>query len=63
MLQLFEQVLPEFIDFIGDDILVAHNSSFDNTMLYANMKRIGIDNITFPTIDTLKLLIISIIIV
>ncbi len=50
-----EQVLPEFIDFIGDDILVAHNSSFDNTMLYANMNRIGIDNITFPTIDTLKL--------
>lgn len=50
-----EQVLPEFVDFIGDDILVAHNANFDNTMLYANMKRIGIDNITFPTIDTLKL--------
>ena len=40
-----EQVLPEFVDFI-DDILVAHNANFDNTMLYANMKRIGIDNIT-----------------
>lgn len=50
-----EEVLPDFIDFIGNSILVAHNARFDNSMLYANMKNIGLYFKPFPTIDTLQL--------
>ena len=50
-----EEVLPEFLSFIGSSILVAHNARFDNSMLYANLKNIGLYSKDFPTIDTLQL--------
>ena len=46
------EVLPEFMKFIGDDVLIAHNAPFDCGFIsYACMKR----NIKFnnPSIDTL----------
>ncbi len=48
------EVLPEFIDFIGDSILVAHNALFDLRHLYENMKKLNITR-TFSAIDTLNL--------
>ena len=50
-----EVVLPKFVEFIGDSCLVAHNATFDNSHLYSNMKRLGIFEKEFPTIDTLQL--------
>lgn len=50
-----EEVLPEFLNFIGSSILVAHNARFDNSMLYANLKNIGLYFNPLPTIDTLQL--------
>jgi len=31
-----EDIIPEFIDFIGNDILIAHNANFDINFLYDN---------------------------
>lgn len=50
-----EVVLPKFKEFIGDAILVAHNATFDNSHIYANLKRLGIFEKYYPTIDTLQL--------
>lgn len=47
--------IREFVDFCQGSILVAHNASFDVGMIYANLKREGISDISFPVIDTLNL--------
>lgn len=50
-----EAALPEFKKFIGDSILVAHNATFDNSMLYSFLKQLNIFDDYIPTIDTLQL--------
>ena len=50
-----EEVLPKFIDFIGEDVLIAHNSNFDMKFILHQMY---IQNYKKPknkVIDTLKL--------
>lgn len=47
-------VLPRFWKFIGDAILVAHNATFDNSHLFENLRKLGINVKTHPTIDTLQ---------
>jgi len=49
------EVLPSFFQFIGRDILVAHNAAFDLRMINRELKRIGQQKLVNPTIDTLKL--------
>lgn len=49
-----EAILPSFLEFIGDSILVAHNASFDMGHLYANMAKQNIEKKIFPVIDTLN---------
>lgn len=41
----FAEVVDKFVDFIGDDICVAHNAEFDMKFLNAELKTLG-----FPTI-------------
>lgn len=48
-------VLPKFYEFIKGSILVAHNASFDNSHIYANLKKLGLYEKPLPTIDTLQL--------
>ena len=36
-------VIPEFLEFIGSDTLVAHNAEFDMAFLDAEMRRLGLD--------------------
>jgi DNA polymerase III subunit epsilon len=45
-----EEVLPRFMEFVGDAILLAHNAEFDAGFLRAELQRIGL-----PTVDNLIL--------
>ena len=47
-------VLPKFLEFIGDSIIVAHNVSFDISFVEVNSKKLGI-NSDYKTIDTWSL--------
>ena len=50
-----DEILPEFFEFCGDSILVAHNAKFDVGMIYRDVKRLGLDVDMLPVIDTLNL--------
>ncbi|NHN28343.1 PolC-type DNA polymerase III [Paenibacillus agricola] len=50
-----EDVLPKFIEFIGDCVLVAHNARFDMGFIHENCKRLGIPKVTNPSLDTVEL--------
>ncbi len=50
-----EEVMPEFLDFVGDGILVAHNARFDMGHIYANLDKLKIKHTEFPVIDTLDM--------
>ena len=49
-----EAVLPEFLEFIGDRPLVAHNAKFDTAFLQNACKRLSLPY-TYTSIDTLSL--------
>ncbi len=49
-----EEVLPEFIEFIGDAFLVAHNASFDTSFIAHNCDIQGIEY-NYSHVDTLEL--------
>jgi DNA polymerase-3 subunit alpha (Gram-positive type) len=50
-----DDVLRRFKEWVGDAILVAHNASFDIGFLNAGYKKMGLDEVTNPVIDTLEL--------
>lgn len=50
-----EDVLPKFMEFAGDCILVAHNAKFDLGFIQANLKRLGRAETDNPVLDTLEL--------
>ncbi|MGI6018366.1 MAG: PolC-type DNA polymerase III [Marvinbryantia sp.] len=49
-----EEVLPQFLEFIGDAILAAHNASFDVSFIEENMRRLGLEK-EFTYVDTVGL--------
>ncbi len=49
-----DQVLPEFMDFVGDSCLVAHNADFDMGFIRAKAKKLGIP-VENSVADTLTL--------
>ncbi len=50
-----EEVLPKFLEFLGDSVIVAHNANFDYRFLrYWTIKTCG-KNLNNPYIDTLSL--------
>lgn len=52
---LIEDVLPTYLDFLGDGILVAHNLSFDKRFLNAASTQTGGDVLPNETLCTLRL--------
>jgi DNA polymerase-3 subunit alpha (Gram-positive type) len=50
-----EDVLPKFVEFIGDAVLVAHNARFDMGFIQANLRSMGIAPLPNPVLDTLEL--------
>ena len=51
----FKEVLPQIMEFLGDNILVAHNASFDIGFINAALAREGYPPLKNPVIDTLPL--------
>ena len=49
-----ETVLPQFLEFVGDRVLVAHNADFDTAFIRAACERQGLPY-TFTSADTLVL--------
>lgn len=50
-----EPQLKAFIEFIGDDILVAHNARFDIGFMQAACRQFGLPALNNPVLDTLEL--------
>lgn len=50
-----EEVLPKFIDFVGDYAVIGHNVYFDISFINYNAKILGLKLISGEVIDTLKL--------
>ncbi len=49
-----DEVLPDFMKFIGGGILIAHNAEFDASFLAENIKKVLKRELTNKTICTLK---------
>ena len=49
------EVLPGFVDFLGDAILVAHNLPFDARFLDVALAEAGLPPLQNPSLDTLRL--------
>ena len=49
-----ETVLPQFLEFVGDSVLVAHNADFDTSFIYSACCQLGIPY-TLTSVDTLTL--------
>ncbi|MDY6968662.1 MAG: exonuclease domain-containing protein [Spirochaetota bacterium] len=52
---IIDNVLPEFIEFIGNDVPIAHNATFDAVFLSYDIRRLGLNVPDIPIIDTCSL--------
>ena len=50
-----EEILPKFLDFIGDLPVICHNVPFDIGFINASLKRLNLNIIPNKTIDTIEL--------
>ncbi len=50
-----EEVLPQFLDFLGDAIFVAHYCQFDSSFIDAELQRTGLAPLSNPKLCTLRL--------
>ena len=51
----FSECIDEILEWIGDDVLVAHNATFDYFFLNEELRRIGRPALHNPVIDTLDM--------
>ena len=52
--QSIEKIMPKFLEFVGDSVMVAHNAEFDMSFINSNCRRMGI-SIDNPVLDTIPL--------
>ncbi len=50
-----KEALPKIITFFGDDIIVAHNATFDYSFLSSFYRRCGFGELKNPVIDSMKI--------
>jgi DNA polymerase-3 subunit epsilon len=50
-----DEVLPDYLDFLGDGIFTAHNLSFDRNFINAELGRVGAPELDVDTLCTLRL--------
>lgn len=50
-----EPVLKDFVEFVGDAVIVAHNARFDMGFIQASLKNAGMPLLDNPYLDTLEL--------
>ena len=50
-----DEVLPKFMDFIRDYIIIGHNANFDINFIYDNLEELNIPPITNDFVDTLRI--------
>lgn len=48
-------VIQDFVKFVGDAVLVAHNARFDMGFLHASCREVGVPELKNPVLDTLEL--------
>lgn len=53
--KMFPDIADEFLKFIGDDILIIHNSQFDLNFINKELENCGRKKIVNPIIDTINL--------
>ncbi len=53
--QPIKNIFPDFLDFLGDSVLIGHNVNFDLRFLNAELERNGFSEIENSVIDTLRL--------
>ena len=49
------EVLPKFFEFIGNDILIAHNANFDINFLYETMSKVNGQPLKNDFVDTMRI--------
>ena len=50
-----KEVLPEFLEFCGNAVLVAHNASFDTGFVRIKAAELGLGDVNNTILDTLEL--------
>ena len=50
-----EEILPDYMNYIGNDILIGHNVNFDINFIYDNLYRNKFDVLTNDFIDTMRI--------
>ena len=51
----FRQVIPEFLEFLGESVLVAHNAPFDLSFINYGLYSCGRPHLHNPAVDTIRL--------
>ena len=57
--ETIDKIMPKFLEFIGNDVLVAHNAGFDIGFLRYNAESLGLklDNVLYRYIKFIKIII------
>ncbi len=50
-----DEVMPRFMDFLADGVLVAHNLPFDQRFIEVELEIAGLEGLRNPSLDTLRL--------